>query len=136
MQTRKDSHAHAERFICVPMHAQVPHGAAGLFLLGRVYKLVGRMADAKVQFVRAVRVNPLLWCAFEELCGIGEWRQWRTLANAGLYSTCIRVGLGLGLSPVCVGFALCVLVRACVPVLKGCHSRVLNHHEQCEHGFA
>lgn len=50
---------------------QIPNGAAGLYLLGRVYRLVGRPTDAREHFVRALRENPLLWSAFEELCALG-----------------------------------------------------------------
>ncbi|GFH12736.1 uncharacterized protein HaLaN_08479 [Haematococcus lacustris] len=50
---------------------QVPLGAAGLYLLGRVYRLVGRLQDAKEQYVQALRLNPLMWSAYEELCALG-----------------------------------------------------------------
>ena len=51
---------------------QIPNGAAGLYLLGRVYRLVGRSHDAREQFMRALRIDPLLWSAYEELCSLGE----------------------------------------------------------------
>ncbi|KAJ9516400.1 hypothetical protein QJQ45_011078 [Haematococcus lacustris] len=50
---------------------EVPLGAAGLYLLGRVYRLVGRLQDAKEQYVQALRLNPLMWSAYEELCALG-----------------------------------------------------------------
>ncbi|KAG1674960.1 hypothetical protein FOA52_014755 [Chlamydomonas sp. UWO 241] len=49
----------------------VPNGAAGHYLLGRISRLVGRATDAKDHFVRALRVDPLLWCAYDELCALG-----------------------------------------------------------------
>jgi tetratricopeptide (TPR) repeat protein len=51
---------------------QVPCGAAGYYLLGRISRLTGRITDAKEQFVKALRLNPLLWSAYEELCAIGK----------------------------------------------------------------
>ncbi len=59
----------------MPPALQVPLGAAGLYLLGRVYRLVGRLQDAKEQYARALRLNPLLWSAYEELCSLGELKQ-------------------------------------------------------------
>jgi anaphase-promoting complex subunit 3 len=69
-RTHARTHKHT-KYGLTHSHLQVPHGAAGLYLLGRVYRLVGRAADAREQFVRALRINPLLWSAFEELCALG-----------------------------------------------------------------
>ncbi len=55
-----------------PSSLQVPNGAAGHYLLGRVSRLQGRIADAKDHFVRALNLDPLLWSAYEDLCAIGE----------------------------------------------------------------
>ena len=51
---------------------QVPFGAYGLYLLGKVCRLMGRLAEAKDYYSRALRLNPLLWSAFDELCAVGE----------------------------------------------------------------
>lgn len=62
---------------------EVPNGAAGLYLLGRVNRLVGRAQDAREHYVRALRLNPLMWCAYEELCALGERISW--------FPSCVRL---------------------------------------------
>ncbi|GAX75808.1 hypothetical protein CEUSTIGMA_g3251.t1 [Chlamydomonas eustigma] len=57
--------------LCKSPDGLVPCGAAGYYLLGRISRLTGRITDAKEQFVKALRLNPLLWSAYEELCTIG-----------------------------------------------------------------
>lgn len=57
---------------CPARILQIPHGAPGLYLLGRVYRLLHRTADAKEFFLKALRRDPLLWSAYEELCALGE----------------------------------------------------------------
>lgn len=49
----------------------IPNGAAGVHLLGKVYQLSNRPTSAIKQFRTALRLDPLLWCAFEELCSLG-----------------------------------------------------------------
>ena len=51
--------------------AQVPHGAAGYYLLGRVCRLSNRQKQAAQFFAAALALDPLLWCAYEELCILG-----------------------------------------------------------------
>ncbi|PNH01735.1 Cell division cycle protein 27 B, partial [Tetrabaena socialis] len=51
--------------------AEIPHGAAGLYLLGKVCRLTSCMSEAKDYYFRALRLNPLLWAAYEELCAVG-----------------------------------------------------------------
>ena len=48
----------------------VPNGAAGVYLLGRVYQLSNRHNPAVQQFQRALQMDPLMWCAFEQLCAL------------------------------------------------------------------
>lgn len=50
----------------------VPGGAAGHYLLGRICRLSGRHKEAETHFAAALTLDPLLWCAFEELCMLGE----------------------------------------------------------------
>ena len=57
-----------------PDGGQVPNGAAGHYLLGRVSRLGGRNTEAREHFVRALRLDPLMWSAYEELCAIGGVR--------------------------------------------------------------
>jgi len=58
--------------MCRVYDTQVPNGAAGHYLLGRISRLGGRPTDAKEHFVRALRLDPLLWSAYEELCALGK----------------------------------------------------------------
>ena len=64
----------------------VPGGAAGHYLLGRICRLSGRQKEAEGHFAAALTLDPLLWCAFEELCMLGEPRNASTegSASAGL----------------------------------------------------
>ena len=52
--------------------AQVPCGAAGHYLLGRICALSNRHDSAVAHFCDALRADSLLWCAYEELCALGE----------------------------------------------------------------
>ena len=49
----------------------MPHGAAGYYLLGRVCRLSNRAKQAVQYFAAALALDPLLWCAYEELCILG-----------------------------------------------------------------
>ena len=49
----------------------MPHGAAGYYLLGRVCRLSNRAKQAVQFFAAALALDPLLWCAYEELCILG-----------------------------------------------------------------
>lgn len=49
----------------------MPGGAAGLYLLGRVYRKLGDAQGAKAALVHALQLSPLLWSAYEELCALG-----------------------------------------------------------------
>ena len=51
---------------------QVPNGAAGWYLLGRVNRLTGRPGRAAEFYSRALQMDPMLWVAFTELCMLGE----------------------------------------------------------------
>lgn len=57
----------------------VPGGAAGLYLLGRICRLTGRVQKAIQHLCNALLQDPLLWCAYEELCMLGELCQARLL---------------------------------------------------------
>lgn len=48
-----------------------PGGAAGLYLLGRICRLTQRVTKAVQYLCGALSLNPLLWCAYEELCLLG-----------------------------------------------------------------
>ena len=48
----------------------IPNGAAGVYLLGRVYQLSNRHNLAVREFQRALQIDPLMWCAFEQLCAL------------------------------------------------------------------
>jgi anaphase-promoting complex subunit 3 len=50
---------------------QVPNGAAGFFLLGKICRLSNRHDAAAQHFHAALMRDPTLWSAFEELCTLG-----------------------------------------------------------------
>lgn len=50
---------------------QVPNGAYGHFLLGRIATLSNRHEKAISHFERCLLLNPMMWSAFEELCSLG-----------------------------------------------------------------
>ena len=54
-----------------PSQPQVPRGAAGFFLLGRIARLSNRQHEAVEWFREALLRDPLLWQAYEELCSLG-----------------------------------------------------------------
>ncbi|KAL3673595.1 hypothetical protein V7S43_001297 [Phytophthora oleae] len=49
----------------------VPAGAAGLYLLGRVYRRGNRRQQAEVCFVKSLEIDPFMWSAYEQLCELG-----------------------------------------------------------------
>lgn len=61
---RSAAHAHGEA-------VQVPNGAYGHFLLGRIAKLTSRNEKAAAHFERCLLLNPMMWSAYEELCALG-----------------------------------------------------------------
>ena len=50
---------------------EIPNGAAGVHLLGKIYQLSNRPSAAAEKFQAALRIDPLMWCSFEELCSLG-----------------------------------------------------------------
>lgn len=50
---------------------QVPNGAAGFYLLGRICRLTNRHKVAQSYHKAALTLDPLLWSAYEELCMLG-----------------------------------------------------------------
>lgn len=51
---------------------QVPNDAAGYYLLGKICRLTNRHKVAVSYQKAALTVDPLLWCAYEELCMLGD----------------------------------------------------------------
>jgi hypothetical protein len=49
----------------------VPHGAAGYYLLGKICALSNRHDTAVHYYAAALTLDPLMWCAYEELCNLG-----------------------------------------------------------------
>lgn len=68
---------------------QVPNGAAGWYLLGRINRLTGRQARAVEFYCKALQLDPMLWVAFSELCMLGG-------ARHGVWSTQTAVFLSFG----------------------------------------
>ena len=50
---------------------RVPNGAAGYFLLGRCFQLSNRHSVAVAYYNTALKLDPLMWCAYEQLCILG-----------------------------------------------------------------
>jgi hypothetical protein len=50
---------------------QVPNGAYGHYLLGRIARLTSRPEKAAAHFERCLTLNPMMWSAYEELCSLG-----------------------------------------------------------------
>lgn len=65
--------AEAEAALCPTSEsgAEVPNGAAGHYLLGRIYRYTDRTKSAIHHFKQALSLDPLLWVAHEELCILG-----------------------------------------------------------------
>ena len=51
--------------------SRVPNGAAGYYLLGRVFQLSNRHNVAIAYYNTALKLDPMMWCALEELCVLG-----------------------------------------------------------------
>ncbi|XP_042445719.1 cell division cycle protein 27 homolog B-like isoform X1 [Zingiber officinale] len=52
-------------------NAEVPDGAAGHYLLGLIYRYIGRRGIAIEHLMQALAIDPLLWAAYDELCVLG-----------------------------------------------------------------
>ncbi|XP_042446956.1 cell division cycle protein 27 homolog B-like [Zingiber officinale] len=52
-------------------NVEVPDGAAGHYLLGLIYRYMGRQALAIEHLMQALTLDPLLWAAYDELCVLG-----------------------------------------------------------------
>lgn len=50
---------------------QVPHGAYGQFLLGKIMRVTSRPKPAAKYFQKCLKLNPMMWSAYEELCQLG-----------------------------------------------------------------
>lgn len=51
--------------------SRIPNGAAGLYLLGKIYQLSNRHPVAIAYYRDALQLDPMMWCALEELCALG-----------------------------------------------------------------
>lgn len=82
-----------------PTAAQVPNGAAGFYLLGRIHQLSNRHSAAIAYYSAALQQDPMLWGAFEELCALGadhEAQQYLAAAAAGGASSRLFSGAAAG----------------------------------------
>ncbi|EIE23188.1 TPR-like protein [Coccomyxa subellipsoidea C-169] len=66
-----------------PQKGEVPHGAAGYYLLGKICALSNRHDTAIHYYAAALTLDPLLWCAYEELCNLGADAKAAGLLNRG-----------------------------------------------------
>ncbi|BDA50167.1 Cell division cycle protein 27 homolog [Coccomyxa sp. Obi] len=62
---------------------EVPNGAAGYYLLGKICALSNRHEEAAHYYAAALTLDPLLWSAYEELCNLGEDSKAAQLLNRG-----------------------------------------------------
>ncbi|EFN54950.1 hypothetical protein CHLNCDRAFT_24117 [Chlorella variabilis] len=68
--------------------SRVPNGGAGFYLLGRIHQLSNRHSAAIAYYSTALQLDPMLWSAFEELCGLGaDHEAGQYLAAAGAAGT-------------------------------------------------
>ena len=67
---------------------QVPKGSAGYYLLGRICGLTNRHRAAVSYQRAALTLDPLMWCAYEELCSLGEWLRDRPVGTVHLSVQC------------------------------------------------
>lgn len=51
--------------------SRVPNGAAGYFLLGRCFQLSNRHSVAVAYYNTALKLDRMMWCAYEQLCILG-----------------------------------------------------------------
>ena len=58
-------------WLLTPVGVQVPNGAAGFYLLGKICRLTNRHKVAQSYHKAALTLDPLLWSAYEELCMLG-----------------------------------------------------------------
>ena len=63
--------------------AQVPNGAAGFYLLGRIYQLSNRHSAAIAYYNTALGLDPTMWSAYEELCALGADQEAQQFVGAG-----------------------------------------------------
>ena len=61
------------------LDVQVPNGAAGFYLLGKICRLTNRHKVAQSYHKAALTLDPLLWSAYEELCMLGMFSKWALL---------------------------------------------------------
>ncbi|KMT03248.1 hypothetical protein BVRB_8g197920 isoform A [Beta vulgaris subsp. vulgaris] len=54
---------------------EVSNGAAGQYLLGRIYRYTGLKERAVYHFDLALSIDPLFWAAYEELCILGSAKE-------------------------------------------------------------
>ena len=79
---------------CLLAGMQVPNGAAGLYMLGRIYQLSNRHSAAIAYYNTALQRDPMLWSAYEELCVLGadqEAQQYVGAAAAASASASARL---------------------------------------------
>ncbi|GAB9464329.1 Anaphase-promoting complex subunit [Globisporangium polare] len=58
-------------FVDVQASEQIPNGAAGLYLMGRICRRANRREQAIMFFTKSLEMDTALWSAYEELCELG-----------------------------------------------------------------
>ncbi|KAI9907915.1 hypothetical protein PsorP6_004299 [Peronosclerospora sorghi] len=66
----------------------VPSGASGLYLLGKIYRRGNRRQQAVTCFVKSLEIDPFLWSAYEQLCQLGANLESSRFFGAANYFNC------------------------------------------------
>ena len=98
-------------------------GAAGHYLLGKISRLKNNFNYAVGHYQLALQMDPLLWCAYEELCLIGARGHVPFLFSDWLVA-CVVLSITLGAAR-----ALTALLRE--QAMKRLVSAYLTRHPPC-----
>jgi cytochrome c-type biogenesis protein CcmH/NrfG len=71
MPAPSSRHAHQQPTWTRATAPQVPNGAAGLYLLGRIARATGRDQQAAAWLAKALQLDPMAWGAYDQLCALG-----------------------------------------------------------------
>ncbi|KAL4152187.1 hypothetical protein PRNP1_009121 [Phytophthora ramorum] len=77
----------------------IPAGAAGLFLLGKVCRRGNRRQQAVACFVKSLEVDPFMWSAYEQLCELGANLEASRFFGAASTGSAIEVDSEFSLCP-------------------------------------
>uniref|UniRef100_K3W6X7 Cdc23 domain-containing protein n=1 Tax=Globisporangium ultimum (strain ATCC 200006 / CBS 805.95 / DAOM BR144) TaxID=431595 RepID=K3W6X7_GLOUD len=76
-------------FVDATAKEEIPCGAAGLYLMGRICRRANRREQAIVYFAKSLDADATLWSAYEELCELGADIDASRFFGSTTYSTSI-----------------------------------------------